>query len=164
MRVTRTFSTTRLTAASWLPTSTRPAGAPLSHTGVVACFAQAPLRHHRPLEFAERAVRADHFDRLLAFAVDEANRLGVVQRLRQRLDFRDDWISAWWAQDGWFWSKPVLDFWIQALAFSLLGVKYMPDEMLQGAARGRFPQPEWAALATESFAKLDKFLTGDINA
>jgi 4-amino-4-deoxy-L-arabinose transferase-like glycosyltransferase len=58
---------------------------------------------------------------------------------------RDDWISTWWAQDGWFWSKPVLDFWIQALSFSLLGVKYMPGEMLRAAERGLFPQPEWAA-------------------
>jgi len=58
---------------------------------------------------------------------------------------RDDWISTWWAQDGWFWSKPVLDFWSQALSFSLLGVKYMPGEMLRAAERGLFPQPEWAA-------------------
>jgi 4-amino-4-deoxy-L-arabinose transferase-like glycosyltransferase len=58
---------------------------------------------------------------------------------------RDDWISTWWAQDGWFWSKPVLDFWIQALDFSLLGVRYMPDQMLEAAAHGHFPQPEWAA-------------------
>ena len=58
---------------------------------------------------------------------------------------RDDWISTWWAQDGWFWSKPVLDFWIQAMDFSLLGVKYMPDQMLGAASRGLFPQPEWAA-------------------
>jgi 4-amino-4-deoxy-L-arabinose transferase-like glycosyltransferase len=58
---------------------------------------------------------------------------------------RDDWISTWWAQDGWFWSKPVLDFWIQALDFSLLGVRYMPDQMLAAAAHGHFPQPEWAA-------------------
>jgi 4-amino-4-deoxy-L-arabinose transferase-like glycosyltransferase len=58
---------------------------------------------------------------------------------------RDDWISTWWAQDGWFWSKPVLDFWIQALDFSLLGVKYMPDGMLSAASHGHFPQPEWAA-------------------
>ncbi|HEX7669773.1 MAG TPA: glycosyltransferase family 39 protein, partial [Polyangiaceae bacterium] len=58
---------------------------------------------------------------------------------------RDDWISTWWAQDGWFWSKPVLDFWTQALSFSLLGVKYMPGEMLRAAERGLFPQPEWAA-------------------
>jgi 4-amino-4-deoxy-L-arabinose transferase-like glycosyltransferase len=58
---------------------------------------------------------------------------------------RDDWISLWWAQDGWFWSKPILDFWMQGLSFSALGVHYMPDQMLAGVAHGRFPQPEWAA-------------------
>ncbi len=58
---------------------------------------------------------------------------------------RDDWISLWWAQDGWFWSKPVLDFWLQGLCFSLLGVRFMPDEMLSAASAGHFPQPEWAA-------------------
>jgi 4-amino-4-deoxy-L-arabinose transferase-like glycosyltransferase len=58
---------------------------------------------------------------------------------------RDDWISLWWAQDGWFWSKPILDFWMQGLAFALLGVRFMPDQMLAGVAQGRFPQPEWAA-------------------
>lgn len=58
---------------------------------------------------------------------------------------RDDWISLWWAQDGYFWSKPVLNFWVQGLAFSLLGVKYMPDQVLIAASRGLFPQPEWAA-------------------
>jgi 4-amino-4-deoxy-L-arabinose transferase-like glycosyltransferase len=58
---------------------------------------------------------------------------------------RDDWLSLWWAQDGWFWSKPVLDFWLQGLFFALLGVRYRPDEMLEAAARGHLPQPEWAA-------------------
>lgn len=58
---------------------------------------------------------------------------------------RDDWISLWWAQEGWFWSKPILDFWIQGVFFSALGVRYMPDQMLAAAAHGRFPQPEWAA-------------------
>lgn len=58
---------------------------------------------------------------------------------------RDDWVSLWWAQDGWFWSKPILDFWMQGLFFSALGVRYMPDQMLASAAQGRFPQPEWAA-------------------
>lgn len=58
---------------------------------------------------------------------------------------RDDWISLWWAQDGWFWSKPVLDFWLQGLFFSLLGVRYLPDQMLAGVERGHFPSPEWAA-------------------
>ena len=58
---------------------------------------------------------------------------------------RDDWISLWWAQDGWFWSKPVLDFWLQGLGFSLTGVRYMPDQMLAGAGSGLSPGPEWPA-------------------
>jgi 4-amino-4-deoxy-L-arabinose transferase-like glycosyltransferase len=58
---------------------------------------------------------------------------------------RDDWISLWWAQDGWFWSKPILNFWAQALSFSALGVPWGSDQMLQGIAAGRVPQPEWAA-------------------
>ncbi len=58
---------------------------------------------------------------------------------------RDDWISLWWAQDGWFWSKPVLDFWLQALGFSLTGVHYMPDQVLASAGSGLSPSPEWPA-------------------
>lgn len=58
---------------------------------------------------------------------------------------RDDWISLWWAQDGWFWSKPVLDFWLQGLSFSLAGVKFLPDQMLSGIEAGYTPHPEWAA-------------------
>ncbi len=58
---------------------------------------------------------------------------------------RNDWISLWWAQEGWFWSKPVLDFWLQGLFFALLGVRFRPDEMLSEAAHHRLPQPEWAA-------------------
>lgn len=57
---------------------------------------------------------------------------------------RDDWISLWWAQERWFFSKPVLDFWLQGLSFLLLGVRWQPDAMLAGVAEGRFPQPEWA--------------------
>jgi hypothetical protein len=58
---------------------------------------------------------------------------------------RDDWLSFWWAQEGWFWSKPPLDFWLQGLSFSLFGVNFRPDQMLSGAAQGLLPQPEWAA-------------------
>lgn len=58
---------------------------------------------------------------------------------------RDDWISLWWAQDGWFWSKPILDFWLQALSFALFDVGYAPDAMLSAVALGRHPYPEWAA-------------------
>jgi 4-amino-4-deoxy-L-arabinose transferase-like glycosyltransferase len=55
---------------------------------------------------------------------------------------RDDWISLWWAQDGWFWSKPILDFWIQAIFMATLGVHYKPDQMLQGVG-GAAAHPEW---------------------
>lgn len=44
---------------------------------------------------------------------------------------RDDWISLWW-QDEWFWSKPILLFWMSALAMGVLGVPYGPD----GGAHG----------------------------
>jgi hypothetical protein len=40
---------------------------------------------------------------------------------------RDDWITLWWAQDEWFRSKPVLIFWIEALAWGALGVPFGAD-------------------------------------
>jgi 4-amino-4-deoxy-L-arabinose transferase-like glycosyltransferase len=57
---------------------------------------------------------------------------------------RDDWISLWWAQDGWFWSKPVLDMWMQAIAMATLGVHYQPDKMLVGDGTYPMMHPEWA--------------------
>ncbi len=60
---------------------------------------------------------------------------------------RDDWISLWWAQDGWFWSKPVLDMWMQALSMATLGVDYRPDKMLTGDAALPLMHPEWAVRA-----------------
>ena len=57
---------------------------------------------------------------------------------------RNDWISTWWAQENWFWSKPVLDFWMQALAMATFGVRYQPGQMLSAFAEGREPWPEWA--------------------
>jgi 4-amino-4-deoxy-L-arabinose transferase-like glycosyltransferase len=60
---------------------------------------------------------------------------------------RDDWISLWWAQDGWFWSKPVLDMWMQAIAMATLGVHYQPDKMLVGDGTSPVMHPEWAVRA-----------------
>lgn len=57
---------------------------------------------------------------------------------------RDDWISLWWAQDGWFWSKPILNFWVHGLSFKTFGVNAMPDQMIVGITRSLTPQPEWA--------------------
>ncbi len=56
---------------------------------------------------------------------------------------RDDWISLWWAQDGWFWSKPILNFWIQSLAMASAGTHYQPDQMLIGAGGMAVAHPEW---------------------
>jgi 4-amino-4-deoxy-L-arabinose transferase-like glycosyltransferase len=57
---------------------------------------------------------------------------------------RDDWVSLWWAQDGWFFSKPVLDMWMQAIAMATLGVHYQPDKMLVGDGTSPVMHPEWA--------------------
>lgn len=57
---------------------------------------------------------------------------------------RDDWISLWWAQEGWFWSKPVLSIWLQSMAMALTGVRYESGQMLSAVADGHTPSPEWA--------------------
>jgi 4-amino-4-deoxy-L-arabinose transferase-like glycosyltransferase len=57
---------------------------------------------------------------------------------------RDDWISLWWAQDGWFWSKPILNFWIQSISMGALGTGFRPDQMLAGAGGLGTGHPEWA--------------------
>ncbi len=60
---------------------------------------------------------------------------------------KDDWISLWWAQDGWFWSKPVADMWMQAVSMATLGVHYQPDKMLIGDGQSPVMHPEWAVRA-----------------
>ncbi len=43
---------------------------------------------------------------------------------------RDDWITTWWGQEGWFMSKPILIFWMGALGMglgTLFGLKIGPD-------------------------------------
>lgn len=57
---------------------------------------------------------------------------------------RDDWITIWWAEEGWFLSKPILDFWMQALAMATFGVHYRPDGMIAPTEIGGEPlHPEW---------------------
>jgi 4-amino-4-deoxy-L-arabinose transferase-like glycosyltransferase len=58
---------------------------------------------------------------------------------------RHDWISLWWGDQAWFWSKPILNFWLQATSFSWFGIDPSPEAMLGAVARGRWPAPEWAA-------------------
>ena len=60
---------------------------------------------------------------------------------------KDDWISLWWAQEGWFFSKPILNFWIQALAMGILGAHFEPDKMLIGNGSKPDLHPEWIVRA-----------------
>jgi len=60
---------------------------------------------------------------------------------------RDDWISLWWAQDGWFMSKPILNFWIQAIAMATLGTHYKSGEMLLDGDGHPTLHPEWVVRA-----------------
>ncbi len=58
---------------------------------------------------------------------------------------RNDWISLWWAQEEWFWSKPILIFWSEAFSFSALNLDCSPD--------ANPLHPEWAVrLPVCSFA------------
>jgi MFS family permease len=51
---------------------------------------------------------------------------------------RNDWISTWWAQDGWFWSKPILNFWAQGLSFAAFGVAWGAWQAILPDLAGRF--------------------------
>jgi 4-amino-4-deoxy-L-arabinose transferase-like glycosyltransferase len=53
----------------------------------------------------------------------------------RRMLERDDWISMWW-QNEWFYSKPVLIMWIDAIGMGLVGGNPYPDGELFGAAWG----------------------------
>lgn len=60
---------------------------------------------------------------------------------------RDDWISLWWAQDGWFWSKPILIFWAEALTWNASGMPFWADS--------QFTESEWVLrVPVVSFALL----------
>jgi 4-amino-4-deoxy-L-arabinose transferase-like glycosyltransferase len=52
---------------------------------------------------------------------------------------RRDVISPWWANEGWFTTKPVLTFWLEAASMLVFGVHTGPDQILAGGAH-----PEWA--------------------
>lgn len=84
-----------------------------------------------------------YFPKLGAYSLLDPWETHYAEVAREMLA-RDDWISLWWAHEGWFWSKPVLDFWLQGLCFALLGVNFEPDAVLATAATGAAPAPEWA--------------------
>jgi 4-amino-4-deoxy-L-arabinose transferase-like glycosyltransferase len=65
----------------------------------------------------------------------ESHYAEVAREMLERRDF----VSPWWAHEGWFMSKPVLTFWLEALAMKAFGAATGPDAVLAGGAR-----PEWA--------------------
>jgi 4-amino-4-deoxy-L-arabinose transferase-like glycosyltransferase len=67
-----------------------------------------------------------------------------VEVAREMLS-RRDWLSLWWGDQGWFMSKPILNFWLIAASFVYCGIDVRPERILAGVAQGRLPQPEWAA-------------------
>jgi 4-amino-4-deoxy-L-arabinose transferase-like glycosyltransferase len=63
----------------------------------------------------------------------------------RQMAMRNDWISLWWPGSPLdrmeFWSKPVLTFWIEAIALKLVGIEWAnpaASEMVQSW------RPEWA--------------------
>ncbi len=57
---------------------------------------------------------------------------------RRQLE-QDDWIGLWW-QNEWFFSKPILIFWMMNLGMALFGVDVRPDSISTHAEWGlRFP-------------------------
>lgn len=52
---------------------------------------------------------------------------------------RRDFVSPWWANEGWFFSKPILTFWLEAASMVLFGVDTGPNGPIAGDAH-----PEWA--------------------
>jgi 4-amino-4-deoxy-L-arabinose transferase-like glycosyltransferase len=57
---------------------------------------------------------------------------------------RRDFVSPWWANEGWFMSKPVLVFWLESVSMMVLGVRSGPDQILAGAFASGAAHPEWA--------------------
>jgi 4-amino-4-deoxy-L-arabinose transferase-like glycosyltransferase len=59
---------------------------------------------------------------------------------------RRDFVSPWWANEGWFMSKPVLVFWLESVSMIVLGVRTGSDQILAGAATfaSGAARPEWA--------------------
>jgi 4-amino-4-deoxy-L-arabinose transferase-like glycosyltransferase len=55
---------------------------------------------------------------------------------------RHDFVSPWWANEGWFMTKPVLLFWLEAVSMKIFGAASGPDQVLTGAHT--IAHPEWA--------------------
>ena len=66
---------------------------------------------------------------------------------------RHDLVSPWWANEGWFRSKPILTFWLEALSLFVFGARTGDDQVLLG-------QPEWA-IRNLAFALIGTYFLHD---
>lgn len=80
--------------------------------------------------------------RLGAFSLIDPWETHYAEVAREMVE-RRDFISPWWANEGWFMSKPVLVFWLEGLAMMVFGVRTGPDQVLAGASSAA-AHPEWA--------------------
>lgn len=101
--------------------------------GSLACL--APAARHRPGLAAWLIVAAVYLPGLGTTGLWDPWETHYGEVAREILA-RNDWISLWWAQENWFWSKPALLFWMEALSMGMLGVDFMPD--------AHPAHPEWA--------------------
>ena len=67
----------------------------------------------------------------------------VAREMLERRDF----VSPWWANEGWFMTKPVLVLWLEALSMLVLGVRTGPDRSLPARLGGRGASRMGSALA-----------------
>ena len=93
---------------------------------VAALFCLVPLAFGRPGFFALWLVALIYLPTLGAVGLWDPWETHYGEVAREILA-RDDWVSLWWAQDKWFWSKPIFIFWAEALSMSALGVDFMAD-------------------------------------
>lgn len=147
----------RLAVCGALPTFATAFLAPVAAIALVACVfrlgvALGPLATDE--EGAARPIHRRHgfwvvtvgivigLPMLGAFSLVDPWETHYAEVAREMIE-RHDPISPWWANEGWFMSKPVLVFWLEAASMVVFGVRTGPDQVLAGIA-GSAAQPEWA--------------------
>ena len=93
---------------------------------LLACAALLPAAWRRPGLFVFVVVAAVYLPWLGTWSLTDPWETHYGEVTREILS-RDDWISLWWAQEDWFWSKPIWIFWAEALSMALMGIPYEPD-------------------------------------
>ncbi len=105
---------------------------------LLACAALMPAAWRRPGLLVFVLTAAAYLPWLGTWSLTDPWETHYGEVTREILS-RDDWISLWWAQEDWFWSKPIWIFWAEALSMALLGIPYHPDQFPEHA--------EWAIRA-----------------